>query len=360
MIFINSANATVDISNPLNLAFASDSSENFIDVIDIKKAKTIYRINTPYRADALAVTPYASLLFFTNIKTKRLIVYDLDKRQINRVIKLKVTPRHMVLDSTGKYLAITDSKAGGIVIVNTYAKKIDHQDINFPPTTDVLFDPNEVDLYYTNNQTGSLGILEINSYSSYEINIMDTGNSNLSSPSRSLDGHYLYIADSDSGDIISLNAFSLIIYKTFNIGKSPARPYTTPEGVFLYMLDSESGRFVAIEQNLFTQYSETTLGKGVNLVSVGRFDRMNLLLSNNNTAFFIYDNIKKKVLKEGTLSAIPFTTQGSIDGKNAFIAFKNLPKIAIVELDKQQINYITATNNGAGAFIVGASNNVCH
>ena len=76
-----------------------------------------------------------------------------------------------------------------------------------------------------------------------------------------------------------MNAFSKVIYRTFDIGARPARPYTTPEGVFLYMMDKATGRFVSIEQHLFTEFDDEIIGEGIDLVTVGRFDRMNLLAS---------------------------------------------------------------------------------
>jgi hypothetical protein len=56
----------------------------------------------------------------------------------------------------------------------------------------------------------------------------------------------------------------------------------------------------------------------------------------------------------------PLTIRGSADGRTAYIAFSDLAKVAMVDLENQAIRYFPATKNGAGAFTIGLSNNVCH
>ena len=231
---------------------------------------------------------------------------------------------------------------------------------DFPPTTDVLFDPNEVDIWYSNDLDGSIGLIDSNVKKTFEIEVTDKPEQMLSSPSRSLDGRYIYAANETTGEVYSVNAFSKIIYKTFNIGTRPVRPYTTPEGVFLYMMDKDSGRFVSIEQHLFTEFDNTIIGEGIDLVTVGRFDRLNLLASTENHNFYIYDNNRKAVIEQGKLNFIPLDAQGAADGRRAYLASSDSPEVAIINLEDQQVSYIKAANGRVGAFAIGLSNNVCH
>ena len=140
----------------------------------------------------------------------------------------------------------------------------------------------------------------------------------------------------------------------------PARPYTTPEGAFLYMLDEDSGRFVSVEQQGFTEYADHTFDHGVDLVAVGRFDRMNLFLSSANKHWTVYDNVAKATLRSGEFPATPIGALGAADGKTAYVSFADAAQVAIVDLEKQTLKYIPATENGSAAFTIGLSNNVCH
>jgi DNA-binding beta-propeller fold protein YncE len=249
---------------------------------------------------------------------------------------------------------------GGFVLFSPYAADIIFTLEDFPPTSDVLFDPNEVDIYYSDSQTGSIGLIDTNTQRTFEMQVTDNVGQDLSSPSRSLDGRYVYVANNDTGEVYSINAFSKVIYRTFEIGTSPARPYTTPEGVFLYMMDKETGRFVSVDQHRFEQYEDIVVGQGIDLVTVGRFDRMNLLSSSENKNFFVYDNVRKDIVESGQFRHTPLDTQGSADGRTAYVAFKDSPQIAIVDLENHSIKYISAGINGIGAFGIGLSNNVCH
>jgi DNA-binding beta-propeller fold protein YncE len=246
------------------------------------------------------------------------------------------------------------------VLFSPYAAAILFTLEDFPASRDVLFDPNEVDIYFSNSADGTIGLIDTNTKRTFEVEVADSAGQDLSAPSRSLDGRYIYVANNDTGEVYSLNAFSKVIYRTFNIGNSPARPYTTPEGAFLYMMDKDTGRFLSIDQHRFEPYEDVVIGEGIDLVTVGRFDRMNLMVSSENKNFYVYDNVRRSVIESGQFLHTPLDTQGSADGRTAYVAFQDSPSIAIIDLENHSIKYITAGINGIGAFGIGLSNNVCH
>ncbi len=354
------ATAAVDISDPLRLMFVADTIDNVIDVIDLVDEEVVFSIETKYAIDDLLATPYAPVLVYTNVEERLLSVYNLRTQELVKEIRLPIAPRHMVLDTSGSKIGFSDSENGGFVLFSAYAADIIFTLEDFPPTSDVLFDPNEVDIYYSNRQTGSIGLIDTNTRRTFETQVTELEGQELSSPSRSLDGRYVYVANNSTGEVYSLNAFSKVVYRTFEIGNSPARPYTTPEGVFLYMMDRETGRFVSIDQYRFEKFEDIVIGEGIDLVTVGRFDRMNLLASSTNNNFFVYDNSRKAIVESGQFRHTPLDTQGSVDGRTAYVAFRDSPNIAIVDLEDHEIRYVSAGNNGIGAFAIGLSNNVCH
>lgn len=351
---------SADLSDPLNLVFVADKSAQLIDVVNTAEAEVVHRIRTQFIVDAMAVTPYAPLLFYADLETRVLISYNLERKQVDSQVELLMSPRHLVIDPSGKYLGITDSEAGGLVIFSTYAQKIVYEDSEFPPTKDLLFDADETTIYYTNDRTGSLGVFDLTLESSVEIGLLEEAERSLSPPSRSLDGRHIYVADSITGDVFSLNAYSGVVYKTYNVGDSPARPYTTPEGAYLYILDSASGRFLSVEQMGFTTQTDQLLSSGLNLLVVGRFDRLTLILGSETNTYHVYDNLIRKVVLKSAFIARPFDASGSVDGKHAWIAFSEIPSVAMFNFETKAVSYIRVTENGAGAFAVGGTNNVCH
>jgi DNA-binding beta-propeller fold protein YncE len=349
-----------DISDPTRLMFVGDRSANIIDVISLDDGKVVHRIETSIHPDHIIATPFAPILVYADTDARQVVFYDLKEQRESKSLDLSVTPRHMVLDTTGAKIGISDHVDGGFVLIHAYARDIDFSIDDFPPTADVLFDPNDVDIYYSNQVTGSIGLLDINTQQTYEMSLTDEPGQVLSSPSRSIDGRYVYVANISTGEVYSLNAYSRIIFNTFDIGGAPARPYTTPDGSFLYMMDQDSGRFVSVEQQGFEQYAETRFPKGIDLVTVGRFDRMNLFLSTANKQWHVFDNLTKEVIASGEFNGMPTGTLGAADGKTAYVAFANRPEVAAINLENQSLEYISATINGSGAFTIGLSNNVCH
>ncbi len=355
-----SAQDAVDISDTRRLMFVADATEPFIDVVDLVDEEVVFRIETAHVVDDLVATPYAPVLVYTSIERRLVSIYDLRNQVLAREVELSVVPRHLVLDTTGSRIAFTDSRDGGFVLFSPLSGEPLFELAGLPATGDVLFDPNEVDIYYTNDATGSIGTIDMNQRRYAEIELTDVPNAALSSPSRSLDGRYVYVANATTGEVYSLNAFSRVVYRTFDTDAAPARPYTTPEGVFLYMMDAESGRFVSVEQNRFETYADIDVGMGVNLVTVGRFDRMNLLASTSGREFVFYDNLERAVVGRGEFEHTPLDALGSVDGRKAYVAFRDSAEVAIVDLESRAVRLVEAGATGAGAFAVGLTNNVCH
>lgn len=350
----------VDIDNPLNLAFVADKQENQIDVIDLKKGKVVFTIETEFRADQLVVSPYTPILLYTNNDLKAAVFYDLSSKKTVSRIELPVTPRQLVIDTTGLKAGASDASGGGFSLFSMTARSLLFSIEDFPATEDVLFDPNDVDVYYTNSESGALGVLNMNTQRHTEIALADEPNQQLSAPSRSLDGRQIYVANKTSGEVYNINSFSKVIFKSFNTGSSPARPYTTPQGAFLYMMDDTSGRLVVVEQGSFKTIADIQFEAGVDAVAVGQFDRYNLFMGAGNKQYYFYDNLKNEQIGAGSFEGQPLSIRGSADGRTAYVAFSDLAKVAMVDLENQAVRYFSATLNGAGAFTVGLSNNVCH
>lgn len=356
----------VDISYTPNLLFVGDNEGTSIDVVDLTKLARVYRIKTALRADHIIAAPKAPLLVYANIASRTIVFYHLKKKQELGRLSLGFSPRSMVLDTTGTRIAVSDAKNGGFALIAAFSQSIEFALEDFPPSADVLFDPNEIDIYYSNLRDNSLGVLDTNTQKRFEVALTpddQAGRSKpgaLSAPSRSLDGRYVYVANTATGEAYAMNAYSKLIYRTFAVGESPARPYTTPAGVFLYFMDEATGRLLSIEQNRFTTFADVELGNGVDLVVVGRFDRMSLFVSSRNRDYAVYDNLAKTVVARGVLKGTPLDAQGSVDGKKAYLTFTDLAEVAEMDLESQRITYASATTTGASASAVGLSNNVCH
>ncbi len=350
----------VELDNTLNLAFVADRQEPLIDVIDVKKGKVVYTIETGFPVDNLVVSPYTPVLVYTSAQQPLAVFYDLADKKVARQVELDFSPRHLVLDTTGLKAAATDSEGGGFALLSLTSRSLMFQLESFPATTDVLFDPNDVDIYFTNPANASLGVLNINSRTVREFPLADHSPQALSAPSRSLDGRHIYVANQTAGEVYSINTFSKQTFRTFAIGSAPARPFTTPQGSFLYVMDEISGRMAIIDQGAFQEYADVQFEHGVNAAAVGRFDRFGVLLSTENRRFSIYDNAHKTTVLNAQFKAQPLEVFGSADGRTAFVAFADSAEIAMIDLESQAVRYFEATRNGAAAFTMGLSNNVCH
>ena len=357
---IASIATAADISDPTRFLFVADADNHSIDVVDLAAMENVTSIATEMRPDRVLVTPFAPVLLYADIAERRLVHVNLDDPAGQRVIALPVTPRHIVMNTGGDRIAISDSISGGLLVMNAYNGEVELVAPDFPPTADMLFDPNDVDIYYTNAASGSVGRINLVSGKRQETNLADGEPAELSPPSRSLDARYLYVANNDSGEIYYLNAYSQAVFDVLDVGDAPMRPYTTPQGAFMYAVDRATGSLTTIEQRQFSVFAEVALGPGVDLVAVGQFDRLNLFLGSQNRDWYLVDNLGGKVIRKGQFRGTPIGVIGAADGKHAYVAFSDLAEVAFVEFASGEIHYVAATENGASSFTAGLSNNVCH
>ena len=164
---------SADISNPRSLIFIADSSDKVIDVISVNSNEVVHRIETSIQPDNILVTPFAPILIYTDTEAKKIVFYDLVDQREREIYDLSVTPRHLVLDTTGARAAISDDVDGGFVLLDIYSYKIDFTVDDFPATADVLFDPNDVDIYYSDSSNGTVGIFNTLTKETYEIDLFD-------------------------------------------------------------------------------------------------------------------------------------------------------------------------------------------
>ena len=174
------------------------------------------------------------MLIYTNLEKRLVSMYDLRNKTVAKQVELPNRP-HATWCSTPpapRSASATARTADSCCSRPTEDRSCSHWKICRPPPT-CSSTPTRWTSGYSNSRDGTVGLIDSNVQRTYEIPVADEPGQALSSPSRSLDGRYVYVANETTGEVYGVNAFSKVIYKTFEVGASPARPYTTPEGVFL-------------------------------------------------------------------------------------------------------------------------------
>ncbi len=119
-------------------------------------------------------------------------------------------------------------------------------------------------------------------------------------------------------------------------------------------------QYIGNQQVDYFNIADTPIIENADLVAVGRFDRYNLFASTKHRDFELFDNARLGAIRSDSFSHTPVDVAGSADGRFAYVAFGDAPRLAIFDLEQQQIEYLEASVNGIGAMSLGLSNNVCH
>ena len=165
--------AATDISDPTRFLFVADAAGQMIDVLELDAMKSVARIDTELRPDHVLVTPFAPVLLYADIAARKIVHVNLEDPAVQEQIAVPLAPHHVVMNAGGTRIAITDAESGGLLVMNAYSGAVELAVPDFPATEDVLFDPNDVDIFYSNSKAGSVGRINIVSGRRQETSLAD-------------------------------------------------------------------------------------------------------------------------------------------------------------------------------------------
>ena len=224
--------ATINVGfGPLDMAispfgdrvYVTNSDSRSLSVIGVDELREVSLINLNGIADGpfgLAVSPDGRTLYATDIGAAQIYVVDSDVGTVTDRIDVLDSPRSVVVSPDGRFLYVAGFE-GGIGVVNL-AEGRETQRISTPAGVFRLaLSPDGSTLYATDQDGGNLLVVDTAQNRLVRtIPVLPNG-SNTRGLTVSEDGRRIYVANSNSNDLVVFDSETLSVIESYNLGDGP-------------------------------------------------------------------------------------------------------------------------------------------
>lgn len=353
-----------------------DSSDiNFYEMSTGKHHKVFLdKYANPHMA---VITPDYRSVVVTGQGSNRIYVIDTASLKVRASFNAHGEPSHMVITPDSKYAFLGNMHTGIVTVVDipagVEAKAM--EGFNEPHNFEVTPDGKKV--YVANFGAHEVTVIDVERLEiakrisvgpMNEATGLDTakylGNvEGVPAPTMSLDGKYLFAADTDLGLVAVIETKTDKLIKTIPLGGKPWKAYPSSDGKFMMVAINESNEVAVID--VATQKLAAVMPSGGDITGINFVDggRKAYVVSSTEGTLYAYD-LKAlvpagKILLDQTVELATATTD--VEGRRIYVCGTNNDTIYVIDGKTDKVNTITGVGNFPwGTHIMGSTDNYCH
>ncbi len=353
-----------------------DSSDiNFFEM-NTKKNNLVFleKYANPHMA---VITPDYRSVIITGQGTNKIYVVDTATLKVRASFNAHGEPSHMVITPDSRYAFVGNMHTGIVTVVDipagVEAKAM--EGFNEPHNFEVSPDGSKV--YVANFGAHEVTVIDVARLeiakrvsvgAMNEATELDTakylGNvEGVPAPSMTLDGKFVYAADSDLGLVAVIETKTDKVVKTIPLGGKPWKAYPSPDGKYMVVAINETNEVAVIDiakQKLVSTMPSGADITGINFVNGGK--KAYVIASTEGTVY-AYDLVSmrpagKILLGQNNLLA---TATTDVETKRIYVCSTNNDTIYVIDGKDDKVSAITGIGNFPwGTHIMGSNDNYCH
>jgi YVTN family beta-propeller protein len=323
------------------------------------------------------ISPDFRSVVVTGQGTNKIYIIDTESMKVRASFNGHGEPSHMVITPNSKYAFIGNMHTGIVAVVDipagVEAKAMEgfNEPHNFEVTPDgskvyvANFGAHEVTVI----DVGRLEIVKrISVGAMNEATTLNTdqylGNvEGVPAPTMSLDGKYLFAADTDLGIMAVIETKTDKVIKSIPLDGKPWKAYPSSDGKYMVVAINESNEIAVVEvasQKLVAKMPSGGDITGVNFVNGGK---KAYVLSSTEGMVYAY-NLESmepagKILLDQTVELATATTD--VEGRKIYVCGTNNDTIYVIEGATDKVSTIKNVGNFPwGTHLMGSTDNYCH
>lgn len=353
-----------------------DSSDvNFYSLAQKKNNKVFLdQYANPHMA---VITPDYRSVVVTGQGTNMIYVLDTATLKVRSKFPGHGEPSHMVITPDSKYAFIGNMHTGIVTVVDipagVEAKAM--EGFNEPHNFEVTPDGKKV--YVANFAAHEVTVIDVERLEiAKRISVgaineaagLDTDRflgevEGVPAPTMSLDGKYLFAADTDLGLVAVIETKTDKVIKSIPLGGKPWKAYPSSDGKYMMVAINESNEVAIIsvaEQKLVAKLPSGGDITGINFVNGGK---KAYVLSSTEGTIYAY-NMESlapagKIVLDPNVELATATTD--VEGRYIYACGTNNDTIYVIEGKTDKVGKITGTGNFPwGTHLMGSTDNYCH
>lgn len=353
-----------------------DSSDvNFYEMSTGKHNKVfLEKYANPHMA---VITPDYRSVVVTGQGTNKIYIIDMESMKLRASFNGHGEPSHLVITPDSRYAFLGNMHTGIVTVVDipagVEAKAM--EGFNEPHNFEVTPDGKKV--YVANFAAHEVTVIDVErleiakriSVGAVEtLSGLDTdrylGNvEGVPAPTLSLDGKYVFAADTDLGLVAVIETRTDKVIKTIPLGGKPWKAYPSPDGKYMMVAINESNEVAIIDvatQKLAAKLPSGGDITGINFVNGGK--KAYVIASTEGTVY-AYDLQKLvpagKIVLDPTVELATATTD--VETRRIYLCGTNNDTIYVIDGADDKVSKITGVGNFPwGTHIMGSTDNYCH
>ncbi len=323
------------------------------------------------------ITPDFRTTVVTGQGTNMLYLVDMETLKVRARIKGYGEPSHMVITPDSRYAFIGNMHSGIVSVVDipggVEAKAM--EGFNEPHNFEVTPDGKKV--YVANFGAHEVSVIDVERLE--VVKRISVGGMNeltglntdkylgdvqgVPAPSMSLDGRYIFAADSDLGLLAIIETKTDKLVKTIPLGGVPWKAYPSSDGKYMLVAINESNQVAVIDIEKQKQVALFDSGEnitGINFVNGGK---KAYVISSTEGMVYAYDLVSLapagKILLDQTVELATATTDA--EGKKIYACGTNNDTIYVIDGKTDKVSTIVGVGNFPwGTHLMGSTDNYCH
>lgn len=323
------------------------------------------------------ITPDYRSVVVTGQGTNMIYVLDTESLKVRASFKAHGEPSHMVITPDSRYAFVGNMHTGIVTVVDIPAGIEAKAMEGFDEPHNFEVTPDGSKVYVANFAAHQVTVIDvarleivkrISVGAMNEATDLDTakylGNvEGVPAPTMSLDGKYLFAADTDLGLVAVIETKTDKVIKTIPLGGKPWKAYPSSDGKYMMVAINESNEVAIIE--IATQKLVATLPSGgditgINFVNGGK---KAYVISSTEGTVYTYDmrtlRATGKIVLDETIELATATTD--VETKRIYVCGTNNDTIYVIDGKDDKVSAITGIGNFPwGTHIMGSNDNYCH
>ena len=369
--------ADVKISDPASVVMIVDRDGNDIAFMDIKTKKIVARtfLGNNVNPHMVMMSPDGRYVVTGGTRANKAYIIETSTAKLVKEIPVDIAPEHLSFSPDSRWYYQGNPEGDSISVIDMQSLTKVKTIPGFAEPLNVTFTPDGSKAYVGNYGAHWVGVVDVKRHEllkKIQIASPDSRSSldpekflgeikgiNIAAPS--VDGRYLYAADSDLGVVGVIDTRDDKLIKTIRVGKEPWRIYMGHDGK--YAITANNGDQTISIIDLKKNEVAATLEAGPDMTGVNYAGGKAFVISSTSGFVYVYDMSSLKPagrIKIGTNVQLETATTDTADEK---IYLADSTENAVVIIDGKTLAFEKVKNVGSypwGTHIMDSKDNYCH
>ena len=351
-------------------AFVASQTEARIVAIDTQEDEIAAELELANIATSIVISDSLNLLAATHTDSSSLTLIDLESRQFLPALDIGMSASIGLLSPADQHMAFGNIQ-GQVSVWNMSTREQMFQLDSLGSAVNLTFSIDGTHLFVVEPTERRISVIGMDAGKKItEILLPEgSGDSALTSPSdapeitsisRSADGHTGFLSITSENKVIVLDLLKLTIKQTIAVDAEPMRPFSTADSRYILVPHRAAKSIYVLDALTLDIRGNIKIGLPARELNTGWLDTVAFAMSAEDERIAVIDLQKLALEQTLTLSGKPDDGLVTSDSKRLYTALLNTKNVARIDARSREVLEITTNTPGLGNIKIAISNNICH